>query len=137
MFSMRLRNDRLSVNCMTYYKYPKITEFVFDTGAKYTCCSYNTIDDGLVEDDFRGGEYKILGGFVSGKAMLFYKLSLKQFTIGNLDIGKKDIWITFDERISDSVLGLDLIKNVIYLSRPLENRVLLFNSEEECKNFFI
>ena len=30
MFSMKLRDDRIYVNCITYHSYPKITEFIFD-----------------------------------------------------------------------------------------------------------
>ena len=33
-------------------------------------------------------ETKIIGGLVSGNTVKFYRYSLKQFTIGNIDYGK-------------------------------------------------
>ena len=131
MFSMKLRDDRIYVNCITYHSYPKITEFIFDTGAKFTCCSYDVIDDRLTETDFRAQEHKDLGGFISGSAMRFYRLRLRQFTVGNIDLGPRNVWITFDDRISDSVLGMDVLKDVIFLNPTAEGQVRLFSTREE------
>lgn len=50
---------------------------------------------------------------------------MKQFTIGNIDLGKQDIWITFDERVTDTVLGMDILQQVIFTANPY-NRKMYF-----------
>lgn len=55
-------------------------------------------------------EVKFLGGFVKGFPVKFYKSNLQQFTIGNIDMGEQDLWITFDMRVTDTVLGMDILQ---------------------------
>ena len=118
MYSTRLRDDRYYVHCVTVLNRPKVMQFLFDTGAKYTCCSFRALDDDLKEEDFSDALTKDLGGFVAGSAMRFYQCQLKQFSIGTIDLGRQSIWITFDKRISDSVLGMDIIKDIAFKNSP-------------------
>lgn len=57
---------------------------------------------------------------MKGEYLKFYRLSLQQFTIGNIN---QDIWITFDERITDIILGMDILKQVIMITNPCEEKV--------------
>lgn len=41
-------------------------EFVVDTGAKYTCCSYKVIDGHLTENALGNCEQKYIGGQSAG-----------------------------------------------------------------------
>lgn len=54
-------------------------------------------------------EIKFLGGLVKGSRVKFYKCALKQFTIGSINMGEQGIWITFYERVTDTVLGMDIL----------------------------
>lgn len=47
---------------------------------------------------------------MKGLPVVFYRCSLKQFTIGNINIGEQDIWITFGKRVAETVLGMDIPK---------------------------
>lgn len=66
---------------------PKVIDFVVDTGAKYTCCNYLSIDPRLIESDYTEKEYKLLGGIIEGEVLKVYRYNAPQFTIGTVDMG--------------------------------------------------
>ncbi len=68
VYSTRLKSDiqRYIAKCIVNNNGPKVVDFVVDTGAKYTCCSFLSIDPKLKECSFEKGEYKLLGGIISG-----------------------------------------------------------------------
>ena len=55
---------------------PKVIDFVVDTGAKYTCCNYLSIDTNLNEVDYVDAEFKLLGGIIAGEVLKVYKGSI-------------------------------------------------------------
>ena len=68
MYSTKLQSDSLIyiVRCKVNSNGPKFVDFVVDTGAKYTCASYLSIDLSIVQNDFDDAECKYLGGIVAG-----------------------------------------------------------------------
>ena len=118
MYSLKETDSRYTANCVIYYQRPRVRRFVVDTGAKYTCCSFDYINPELKEDDFQNAKCIYLGGFVADVGMKFYECKLKQFTIGTVDLKDQTVWITFDERIADSLLGMDILKQVLFMNRP-------------------
>ncbi len=68
-------------------------------------------------------EQKFISGFVKGSVVTFYRIHLRQFTIGNIDMGEQDIWITFDDRVTDAVLGMDILKQVMMITNPYDQRI--------------
>lgn len=120
MFTVDYEGERYSVNCIVNRRRPRVRRFVIDTGAKFTCCSYDYIDPELKEEDFADTESKLLGGFVADVGMKFYKCELTQFTIGTVDCGAQSIWITFDPRIADCLLGMDILHSTCFLNNPDE-----------------
>lgn len=96
-----MRDDRYLIDCVIVSDKIAIEKFVVDTGAKFTCCNYCVIDGTLEESQFSGSEVKYIGGFVRGEIVKFYRYPLKQFTVGNIDMEKQCIWLTFDERVTD------------------------------------
>ena len=107
-----------------------MAKFIVDTGAMFTCCNYKILDIHLEESELADNEIKALGGFVRSIPVTFYKCSLKQFTIGNIDLGKQDIWITFDERVTDTVVFIMeflfvILQQVIFTANPY-NRKMCF-----------
>ena len=95
MYNTSIDKNRFSVKCLTVLnKTYAINNFVVDTGAMITCCKYRFMDKSLQEKDVMSYESKTIGGIVSGSTVKFYKYPLKQFTIGNIDMGQQDIWIT-------------------------------------------
>ena len=116
MFSTKLVENRYYIPCIVLTDVPIVHSFIVDTGAKYTCCSYKTIDFTLTEDSFVDADVKILGGIVSGAEIRFYKFHAAQFTVGNISMGERDIWITFDDLATDDVLGMDILQDITFIS---------------------
>ena len=131
MYSTKLnhRTNRYIVKCIVNNKGPKFVDFVVDTGAKYTCCSFLSVDTSMQEADFAKEESKSLGGIVSGEVIKVYKYHISQFTVGTVDMGRRDIWITFDSRVSDDVLGMDILSD-IYFYQDANNHTLFFYKHE-------
>lgn len=135
MYSTRLDKSRYNIICLVILNNISKLMLCVDTGAKYTCCSYNDIDETLLEKDFKNGDFKNLGGFVEGVTMKFYKYHLKQFTIGNIDMKEQDIWVTFDNRVSDAVLGMDILSQVTFLNIEKSGKLIFFHSVDELHGY--
>ena len=138
MFSTSFQGSlRYIVVCIANSRIVKLIDTIVDTGAVYTCYMAHTIDPELTEEDFKGNNYKDFGGFVDGKNRMvrFYQYHLKQFTIGNIDMGEQDIWITFDKRISDNVLGMDILQAVDFLQFRNTGRICFFSNEKELVEY--
>ena len=132
MFVLNEADGRYTAKCIVNFKKPRIRDFVVDTGAKYTCCSYDYVDSSLKEEDFKESRTKILGGFVANIGMKFYECDLAQFTIGTVDFGKQKIWITFDERIADSLLGMDILSQAVFANVPENVKFAVYNDVSEA-----
>ena len=59
-----------------------------------------------------------------------------QFTIGNIDMGEQDIWITFDERITDIILGMDILKQIIMITNPYDQKIYFCREREDYADNF-
>ena len=130
-------NERYFVECLAVTDEVVIEKFIVDTGAKYTCCQYRVINKFLKEEYFRDKEIKYMGGLIRGEIVRFYKYSLKQFTIGSVDMGEQDIWITFDERVTDIILGMDILKRVITITNSYNQRMYLCKDAKDYYTNFV
>lgn len=129
-------NDgRYAVRCLMVSHYVTTERFIVDTGAAYTCCGYTIVNKGLKEAQFVNCESKNLCGIVNGVAIKYYKFRLKQFTIGNIDLKEQDIWITFDSRVTDIILGMDMLKQVIVIMNPYNERIYFCKDRSDYNDF--
>lgn len=135
VYSTKLNNNRFIIPCIVVSSVIRRTSFVVDTGAMFTCCHYANINSSLKQKDVCHSEKRILSGFVKGSSIIFYKYKLKQLTIGNIDLGEQCIWITFDNRVSDFVLGLDLLKQTTYFSLAKSNCLSFFQDSAELLTY--
>ena len=140
MYSTNIKNNRSSVECLIVSRNKYVTEekFIIDTGAKYTCCSYTVVDHTLEEKMLKdSAEVKIIGGIVQGTYLKFYKYYVKQFTIGSIDLGSQEIWITFDERITYVILGMDILRQVIMILNSYNQQIYFCKDAEDYNQNFV
>ena len=136
MYSTNIKDNRYLVKCITLLEQTQILKFIVDTGAKFTCCNYTSVGFEISEENFAGNETKFLGGFVKGAPVKFYKCRMRQFAIGNIDMGVQDIWITFDDRVTDAVLGMDILQQVIFIANAYNKKIYFCkNSDDYNDNF--
>jgi len=137
VYSTRLKDERFSVECIVYTEKVRIIQYVVDTGAKYTCCNYKEFDKHMKEEEFIECDTKLFGGFIEGSGVKFYKYHVMQFTIGNIDMGEQDIWITFDKRVKETILGMDILKQITFLANADNKQICFYKDYIECKKMII
>lgn len=131
VYSTKLKDERYSAECITLLEKVRVLQFVVDTGAKFTCCNFKELDRSMQEEDFEECETKRIGGFIEGASVKFYRCSLRQFTIGTIDMGKQDIWITFDRRVKETVLGMDILQQVIFTANPYDRKICFCKDSDD------
>lgn len=51
-------------------------------------------------------------------------------------MGEQYIWITFDERVTDIILGMDILKQVMVITNPYNHRIYFCkDADDYYKNF--
>lgn len=133
VYSTNIKNDRSIIDCLIVSHKISLEKFVIDTGAKYTCCSYKVIDGKLTEAELSDCEGRFISGFVKGEFLKFYRLPLRQFTIGNIDMGNQVIQITFDERITDIILGMDILKQIVMVTNPYRQAICFYQDRDDYR----
>ena len=124
------------VECIAVLDRVRVTKFIVDTGATFTYCNCKIFDSHNDENTLEKNEIKILGGFIKGLPVSFYKCNLKQFTIGSLNMGRQDRWVTFDKRVTDTVLGMDILKQVIMITNPYNQKIYFCKDAEDYEQNF-
>lgn len=136
MYSTNINHDRCRVDCIIVAEDIAVENFIVDTGARYTCCNYCFVSGRLDVERLKGNEAHNIGGMIEGDKVCFYRYSLRQFTVGNIDMGRQDIWVTFDERVTDIILGMDILKQIIMITNPYNQQVYFCKDcEDYNKNF--
>ncbi len=136
VYSTKLNNNRFVVRCIRVARDIKTIQFIIDTGAQLSCIHYSLMDNNLCEEDISSCETKIIRGVIEGESVKLYKYCLKQFTVGNINMGEQDIWITFDKRVTDTVLGMDILQKVVFIVNSYDNKIYFCKDAEDYeKNF--
>ena len=121
-----------------------IIQAIIDTGAKKTCfmaSSFKEIE--LKEGNFDINDSIRIKGLVTKDqkdnevSCIYYRYKVKQITIGNIDLNQQDIWVTFDDRVTDNVLGLDLLCRIGMIQLPNQSNLAIFRDKNELYKFII
>ena len=136
MYNTNIENNRCFVDCIIVSDEIAVEKFVVDTGAMYTCCYGGVVDENLEEIALKDKENRYIGGLVKGAVVKFYRYSLNQFTIGNIDMSEQDIWITFDKRVTDIILGMDILKQVIMIANPYDQKICFCKDVHDYEHNF-
>ncbi|MBQ7558091.1 MAG: hypothetical protein IJT00_08505 [Lachnospiraceae bacterium] len=141
MYSIACDRLRYSITCILNRDRIALVDTIVDTGALYTCYKAEQIDENLSEEQFKDAERKTIGGFIGGKYgsdfVVFYRYDVRQYTIGTIDLGEKTIWVTFDKRVNDNVLGMDILRSVSYLQYEGSDELVFFKDRDELREFVL
>ena len=136
VYSTSIKDNRYTIQCIAVFDKIRAAKFIVDTGAKFTCCTYKAFNKKMQEHELCRCEIKWIGGFIKDASVKFYKCRIKQFTIGTIDMEEQDIWITFDKRVTDNVLGMDILKQVIMITNPYEQKIYFCKDAEDYERNF-
>lgn len=51
-------------------------------------------------------------------------------------MGEQDIWITFDKRVTDTVLGMDVLQKIIFTVNSYDKRIYFCKDSVDYKQNF-
>lgn len=136
VYSTNIKNNRFYMKCVSVVDKVNVIECIVDTGAFYTAFTANMFQN-LPEEKFMiDNEYetKYLGGFVKSGKIKFYKVPVKQFTIGNIDMERQNIWVTFSEDVTESVLGMDILKQITFFQLANSGKICFLDKNESIQD---
>lgn len=102
--------------------------FKLDTGSTHTCMNAADLGIFISEDDFNRWhtvEKITAGGIDDDIKIAFYKLQVENFKIGNLDLGSVPIYVTFYEKMTKALLGMNILRLLNISISGDENKVIL------------
>lgn len=138
MYSTNIKNNRFYMKCISVVDNVNVIECIVDTGAFYTAFTANMFqnlpDKKHMIDE--GYEVKYLGGFVKSNKIKFYKVPVKQFTIGNINLRAQNIWVTFSMDVTESVLGMDILKQITFFHIADGGRLYFLDENEKIEDVF-
>lgn len=144
MYNMSIDNNRITAQLnLTYNKMFKKVRCVYDTGAMYTAINALSLDfDNSYKDYFRNvAEVKYIGGLIVNKDnkgissdfAVYYKLHLNEVSIGNIVLKDVQIWVTFDDNVSNDIIGMDIISRLYTFI--CDGEVHVTNNKDEFNKF--
>lgn len=137
MYSTNIDNNRYFMKCITVVDNIDIIECIVDTGALYTAFTANMFSNPPEEDALikNKNEIKYLGGFVEGDKIKFYRIPVSQFTIGNIDMSGQDIWVTFSDDVTQSVLGMDILQQITFFQIANSGKLCFLDKNETLASY--
>lgn len=139
MVTSTLLNCRYNQNCVIFADIGKDVQFLIDTGAYWTTCHYSSINKFWQESDFSSATYTYFGGYSGNRKFgaKHYKYHLEKFQIGDIDLGERDIWVTFDENVNENLLGLDILQDIILLQVAKTGKFVFFKDMKELQDYIL
>ncbi len=137
-------NLRYAVTCLILKEndkteWPSWGDVIIDTGAQRTAYQASFISTKLLEEDFKNNEAIAIGGFVDGdkkqQKAVFYKLRVAKFNLGNIELQDQDIWITFDKRVTQNVVGMDILRQLSFLQIENNDELIFFDNARELADY--
>lgn len=52
-------------------------------------------------------------------------------------MGEQDIWVTFDERVTDTVLGMDILQKVIFTANLYDKKLYFCKDADDYEQNFL
>ena len=119
-----------------------ILQAIIDTGARRTVFVASGMKENKMKEEyFQAKPYLEIGGFIRNDknnqivGCKIYQYTVTQFTVGNIDLKQQTIWVTFDNRVTDNVLGLDILRQVGFIQYPNSNMLSIFESKDEMNDY--
>lgn len=111
MYRLSIKNNCYTIKCHIEAASIKILKFTVDTGAAVTCLKAAYIDSSLTEDSMRGVDTIRARGIASNHKILYYRYHLRNISFAGLNLGSRDVWVTFDPYATDCLLGMDILSD--------------------------
>lgn len=130
------KKNRFVAPCILNHTVTACISTLVDTGAFRTCYHASYLVVPPAEETMLNSPSIRLDGFVAGASLKFYQYTVRQFTLGSIDLGTQNIWITFDKRIAENVVGMDILQQVYFMHLADKQQLCLFKTQDELNAYF-
>jgi len=140
MYKINEESGTLHVTCQIVKQginYHKQIEASYSSGMPYSIFPYDQIEPSFTREMFKDAEKMMFSIPNSDNtAFEFFALDVVSFVIGkDIVLGNQRIWISFDEAITESVIGYDILSQVSRMSIAGTGQELFFNSATELTEY--
>ena len=106
--------------------------FIADTGAHYSVipASELGIPKGLEAKFLKGRRRVRFQGLIPSEPIYAYAYAVDRFIIGNVNLGTQTVWVSFDPRISNLLLGMDILQHVNFSYDNLTNLLTIHENTD-------
>ena len=139
MFSVKNSGNSYKVKCMLNKDPYSTISFYVDTGSDITVVNGDAlgylVDNNQIINDTPKENIKIIGGIVLDKennsqyTAIVYKYHVSSFTLHeDVVLYGVDIWVVFDKKFTNNLLGVDILHKLLYLNNPMSDSLVFFNT---------
>ena len=137
--SAKLVRDRVTISCIFNRGENKkvLLRPVFDTGAMYTLLRASRLGRNLSKSDLDIVDKRVITGFAKDRPFEIYKIKVLQLTVSNISLEEQYVWVTFDDLVSDDVIGFDILKNLNFFYSDIDSTVHIFRTFKDMQDYMI
>ncbi len=139
MFSVKNSGNSYKVKCMLNKDPYSTISFYVDTGSDITVVNGDAlgylVDKNQIINDTPKENIKIIGGIVLDKEnnsqyiAIAYKYHVSSFILHeDVVLYGVDIWVIFDKKFTNNLLGVDILHKLLYLNNPMSDSLVFFNT---------
>ena len=139
MYSIDVENNRALIQCNfigSNSKFVKVSA-LYDTGAQTSVFTAVSIDPSLTEDDFKESGTTNLTGLINDDdlSIVAYSCKIPDFYFGNIHISYVEALVTFDDRVTDNLVGMYVINRITRLGIANTDKILFFKDYQELSEY--
>lgn len=132
---MKIDNGNRYIATCTTLDNISFIEAIIDTGAMCTVFEAKLIDSKINENSINYTDKKQIGGFIDTlKPIEIFKIKVRKLVIESIILNDVYIWITFDNRVSDNIIGMDILEHLNLLQIADTNKLSIYSKKEELLN---
>ena len=140
MYKVNGESGTLHVSCQIVnhgVNYHKRIEASYSSGVPYSIFPCDHIESSFTKETLAEADRKMFTLPNSDNTTIeLFALDVLSFVIGkDIVLGNQRIWVSFDEAITDSVIGYDILSQVSRPSIAGEGYELFFNSATELSEY--
>lgn len=137
--SAKLVRDRITISCIFNRGESKrvLLRPIFDTGAMYTLLRADRLGRNLSKSNLDIVDRKMITGFAKDRPFEIYKIKVLQLTVANISLEGQYVWVTFDDSVSDDVIGFDILKSLSFFYSNTDSTIHIFRTFKDMQDYMV
>lgn len=132
-YSTELQKNQFNLTCRLFISTKTHTlDFIADTGANFTVIPARELrmPQELEAKFAKSQNYIRLLGLLPSEPTYAYAYVVNHFIVGSVDLGMQVVWVSFDPRMSELLLGMDILQHVNFSYDKLTNLLTIHENND-------